>query len=178
MDDQKKPGTTVANSPAVPVAVVTCQARTSQMAPTFVSPSTGGYVLTASNLRPVGNYTLVAGSQAPAAQYVVQSAARAAAPGQQFVSAAGVRHVLTGSSQPSNVTYVLPSGAHIVRMSGVMTTAAAGDPPRPGPTQFILTSGSPKVNPTVLSPLGAAQSALKTVAIATGAESNRTLKMC
>lgn len=123
------------------------------MSPSNVSPSTTNYVLTTSNMRPVTNYALVAGgTQVPVThQYVVQSTARTTVP--QYVSTNNVRHILatTGGSQSSNVTYMLPSGAHIVRMNNVITTTVAGEH-RPS-AQFILTSSSQKSNPTNILPL-------------------------
>lgn len=135
MDQNPRPGprfSVVQSQPTVATQITT----------TVVSPSTNtNYVLTSNNLRPVTNYTLVASPQVPVTQqYVVQSKARMAGP--QYVSTSNVRHVLASGTggQTSNVAYMLPSGAHIVRMNNVITTTIAGDQ-RPN-TQYILASSS------------------------------------
>lgn len=119
----------------------------SQLTSTTVSSSASNYVLTSNNLRSVSNYTLVSGSQVPVThQYnIVQSAPSTSVP--QYVSTGNVRHILSSGSQPSNMTYMLPSGAHIVRMNNVVTTTVAGDQ-KPS-TQFILTSSSQRESPKI-----------------------------
>lgn len=164
MDQKPKPSTNV-SVPQTTAPAVTSQVRTSQIAPAIVAPHTSSYVLTSSNLRPVTNYTLVAGSQVPVTQqYVVQSANRTTSV-PQYVSTSNMRHILSASSQPSNVTYMLPSGAHIVKMNNVLTTTVASDQ-RSGQQQFILTSSSPKTNPNIITPLGS-QTLKTTIATAT-----------
>lgn len=131
--------------------VVTCQVQTTQMASTIISPPTNSYVLTSSNLRPVTNYTLVASSQVPVThQYVVQSTTRTTMP--QYANTNNVKHIVSPSTQQSNVTYMLPSGSHIVRMNNVVTTTVAGE--QKSNTQYILTSSTPKPNSTIQSSLG------------------------
>uniref|UniRef100_A0A2S2Q3N0 Uncharacterized protein n=1 Tax=Sipha flava TaxID=143950 RepID=A0A2S2Q3N0_9HEMI len=131
---------------------VTCQIFTSLTTSAIVTPSSSNFIqLTSSNLRPITNYTLVAGSQVPIThQYVVQSTARAIGP--QYVNTGNVRHILSSSSQPTNVSYVLPSGAHIVRMNNVTTNTIASESQQN--TQFVLTSSAHKANPSIISPLG------------------------
>ncbi|VVC27342.1 Hypothetical protein CINCED_3A021521 [Cinara cedri] len=77
-------------------------------------------------------------------QYVVQQpTSRTTVP--QLASTNSVRHIIPSSiAQSSNVTYMLPSGAHIVRMNNVMTTTVAGDQ-RPN-AQIIRTSSSQKTS--------------------------------
>ncbi|XP_026820234.1 uncharacterized protein LOC113558859 isoform X2 [Rhopalosiphum maidis] len=149
--DQKNPRPSCCSSSTFPTpTAVTCQVQTTQMASTIISPPTNSYVLTSSNLRPVTNYTLVASSQVPVThQYVVQSTARTTIP--QYVSTGNVKHIMSPSTQQSNVTYMLPSGAHIVRMNNVVTTTVAGE--QKSNTQYILTSSTQKTNSSI-SPLG------------------------
>lgn len=152
--DQKPRPSIGFSVPQTTTPAVTCQTRTTQIAPAIVAPHTSSYVLTSSNLRSVTNYTLVAGgAQVPVTQqYVVQSTSRTA-PVPQYVSTGNMRHILSASSQPSNVTYMLPSGAHIVKMNNVLTTTMASDQ-RSGQQQFILASNSQKTNPNIITPLG------------------------
>lgn len=167
MDQKPRPSISF-SVPQTTTPAVTCQPRTSQIAPAIVAPHTSSYVLTSSNLRPITNYTLVAGSQVPVTQqYVVQSTSRTTSV-PQYVSTGNMRHILSASSQPSNVTYMLPSGAHIVKMNNVLTTTVASDQ-RSSQQQFILTSNSQKTNSNIISPLGS--QTLKTT-IATVTDSN------
>lgn len=131
---------------------VTCQILTCQTTSSIITPSSSNYVqLTPSNLRPITNFTLVTGSQVPVThQYVVQSTTRTTGP--QYVNTGNVRHILSTSSQPTNVTYMLPSGAHIVRMNNVTTNAKVSESKQN--TQFILTSSAHKANTSIISPLG------------------------
>lgn len=124
---------------------VTCQILTSQTTSAVITPSSSNYVqLSPGNLRPITNYTLITGPQVPVPQqYVVQSNARTTGP--QYVNASNVRHVLSPSTQQTNVTYMLPSGAHIVRMNNVTTNTMATES-KQNP-QFILTSSAHKSNP-------------------------------
>ncbi|XP_025196684.1 probable serine/threonine-protein kinase nek3 isoform X2 [Melanaphis sacchari] len=149
--DQNNPRPSCSSSTFPTPTAVTCQAQTTQMASTIISPPTNSYVLTSSNLRPVTNYTLVASSQVPVThQYVVQSTTRTTIP--QYVSTGNVKHIVSPSTQQSNVTYMLPSGAHIVRMNNVVTTTVAGE--QKSNTQYILTSSTQKTNSSIISPLG------------------------
>ncbi|XP_060845060.1 mucin-2-like isoform X2 [Rhopalosiphum padi] len=157
MDQNPRPSCCSSSTFPTPTAV-TCQVQTTQMASTIISPPTNSYVLTSSNLRPVTNYTLVASSQVPVThQYVVQSTARTTIP--QYVSTGNVKHIMSPSTQQSNVTYMLPSGAHIVRMNNVVTTTVAGE--QKSNTQYILTSSTQKTNSSI-SPLGT-QSSISSV---------------
>ncbi|CAI6354004.1 unnamed protein product [Macrosiphum euphorbiae] len=162
--DQKNPRPSCCISSAFPTpTAVTCQTQTTQMASTIISPPTNSYVLTSSNLRPVTNYTLVASSQVPVTQqYVVQSNTRTTIP--QYVNTNNVKHIVSPSTQQSNVTYMLPSGAHIVRMNNVVTTTVAGEQ-KPN-TQYILTSSTQKTNSNIKSPLGT-QSSITSLSIDT-----------
>lgn len=143
MADQP-PNTTVYQVPSP----VTSHVFTNIVTPVIASPSSSNYILTSSNIRPRSNYTIVSSSQAPSAnndtpQFVVQSTARMAAP--QYMSTSSIRHIIPSSgAQSSNVTYMLPSGAHIIRMSNVVTTTGAGDQRQN--TQIILTSSNPKTS--------------------------------
>lgn len=150
--DQKNPRPSCCISSAFPTpTAVTCQVQTTQMASTIISPPANSYVLTSSNLRPVTNYTLVASSQVPVTQqYVVQSNTRTTIP--QYVNTNNVKHIVSPSTQQSNVTYMLPSGAHIVRMNNVVTNTVAGEQ-KPN-TQYILTSSTQKTNSNIKSSLG------------------------
>lgn len=138
----QSPHTTI-NCPVFQISSpVTCQSP-------IVSPSGSNYILTSSNIRPRTNYTIVGSSQVPSAthethQYVIQQpTTRTTVP--QFVSTNNVRHIIPSSStQSSSVTYMLPSGAHIVRMNNVITTTIAGDQ-RPN-AQIILTSNCQKTS--------------------------------
>ncbi|XP_050530241.1 uncharacterized protein LOC126899395 [Daktulosphaira vitifoliae] len=137
MDQKPRPHTFVV--PQSPVI--------SQVSPTNTSPATSNYVLTSSNFRPVTNYTIIASSPASTTHsYITQSGIRTTHP--QFVnvqSTSNVRHILSSNSQPSNITYMLPSGAHIVRMSSIVTPTVTGEQ-HSGP-QFILTSSAQKISP-------------------------------
>jgi len=169
--DQKNPRPSCCSSStfSTPTAV-TCQVQTTQMASTIISPPTNSYVLTSSNLRPVTNYTLVASSQVPVThQYVVQSTTRTTIP--QYVNTGNVKHIGSPSTQPSNVTYMLPSGAHIVRMNNVVSTTAVDQKSN---TQYILTSSTQKTSPSITSPLGT-QSSITNVS--TNTENNCEYKI-
>lgn len=150
--DKKNPHPSCCNSSTfTTTTAATCQVQTTQMPSTIISPPTNSYVLTSSNLRPVTNYTLVASSQVPVThQYVVQSTTRTTIP--QYVSTGNVKHIVSPSTQSSNVTYMFPSGAHIVRMNNVGTTTIAGE--QKSNTQYILQSSTQKPIPSIISPLG------------------------
>lgn len=158
MDQKPRPSSS--NMPQRPPIVA------SPMTSTTVSPSTSSFVLTSGNLRPITNYTLVASSQVPVThQYIVQSTTSAAMP--QYVNTGSVQHILSSSSQPSNITYMLPSGAQIVRMNNVITTTIAGDPRLS--TQYILTSSPQRSNSSAVPPSG---SQSPKISVATVAENN------
>lgn len=134
---------------SVPPIPVTCKILTSQVTSTVVSPSTSNsYILTPSNLRPVQNYTFIPTSQVPNVhRYVVQPNIRP-----QFIRAGNVRHILSPNTQPTKVTYMLPSGAQIIRMNNVITNKTAGVQ-RPS-TQYILKSSAQKLNSINVSQIG------------------------
>ncbi|XP_022168909.1 uncharacterized protein LOC111032763 isoform X2 [Myzus persicae] len=172
--DQINPRPSCCSSSTFPTpTTVNCQVQTTQMASTIISPPTNSYVLTSSNLRPVTNYTLVASSQVPVThQYVVQSTTRTTIP--QYVNTNNVKHVVSPSTQQSNVTYMLPSGAHIVRMNNIVTTTVAGE--QKSNTQYILTSSTQKTNSSIKSPL-VTQSSITSVSTDTENNSGSSVTM-
>lgn len=104
-----------------------------------LQPSSSNYVLlTSSSLRPITNYSLVIGPQIPSTyQYLVQSTTQTTR--SQYLKTGNVRHILPSSSEPTNITciYMLPSGAHIVRINIVTTNT-------------VLTSSAHKENPSIM----------------------------